>query len=119
MDMTPKEMKQANFWLQRWKLLGGFVKPRLNMDGSLSIELHRNVSESIRVERMQAKTAAVLEQELRDNPKKHIHIAELVRRYMHAQQAEAQADLKALNHSLALVTGKASDEAPHDPPNAA
>lgn len=119
MDMTEREKKQATFWLRRWKLLGGMVRPRLNSDGSLSIELHRTVSDSLRVERMHARTAESLEQELRDNPKKHIHVAELVRQHLHAKSLEEKAQLGDLNRSLALVTGMASDEGTDGPPNAA
>jgi hypothetical protein len=113
--MTDQEIKQANFWLRRWKMIGGLVKPRLRQQG-LEIELHRSVDPDPAIEAAIAKSATALEKELLDNPKKHMHVAEIVRQHLHRQNEVALEVLARLGHPLAEVK---SEDGPGDGSDAA
>lgn len=120
MDMSPYDMRQAGFWLRRWRLIGGIVTPRLNLSG-LSIDLHRTAHPDPEIENIQVRTAEVLEQELRDNPVKRANIAEIARARLH--EPKPRSELEVMTNFLRLVRaeqGIAPDgPSPGDPPNAA
>ena len=101
-ELTEQEITRASFWIRRWKMVGGGFHPRLTKDG-FTVQTVRRPDPDPRIEAVLIKTAGLLEQELRDNPKKHAVVAEMVRQSFHRQ-----------NPGLHVV-----DNCDQDPPNAA
>lgn len=81
-------------------MVGGGFHPRLTKEG-FTVEVVRRPDADPKIEAVFVKTAGQLEQELRDSPKKHMVVAELVRQSYHRQ-----------NPALHVVENDAPDPPP-------
>lgn len=83
-DMSVRDIKQARFWIQRWKAIGGGFVFVAAKDGiPASFDLARKPADSEKIERHYAKAEAALVKELSEHGgRKGINVARLVQEAM-------------------------------------
>ena len=90
--MSVRDLKQARFWIQRWKAIGGgfvFVAAKDGMPASF--DLARKPADSEKIEHHYAKAEAALVKELAEHgARKGINVAQLVREAMTPANAADQ-----------------------------